>query len=67
MLWLTLRPVYKQYRVTNEVIRGAARRFSWMTVVDLTIVWRISTVHIPELLDELCHLLVKYNRSQRVV
>lgn len=34
VLWLTLRPVYKQYRITNEVIRGAARRFPWMTVVD---------------------------------
>lgn len=34
VLWLTLRPVYKQYRITNEVIRGAARRFPWMTVVN---------------------------------
>jgi hypothetical protein len=34
VLWLTLRPVYKQYRITNEVIRGASRRFSWMKVVD---------------------------------
>lgn len=34
VLWLTLRPVYKQYRVTNEVIRGAARKFDWMTVVN---------------------------------
>lgn len=34
VLWLTLREVYKQYAITNEVIRGAARRFSWMTVVD---------------------------------
>jgi hypothetical protein len=34
VLWLTLRPVYKQYRITNEVIRGASHRFSWMKVVD---------------------------------
>lgn len=33
-LWLTLRPVYKTYRITNEVIRGAARKYPWMTVVD---------------------------------
>jgi len=33
-LWLTLRPVYKQYRITNEVIRGAARKFPWVKVVD---------------------------------
>jgi hypothetical protein len=32
-LWLTLRPVYKQYRITNSVIRGASHRFSWMKVV----------------------------------
>lgn len=34
VLWLTLRPVYKQYRITNEVIRGAAHRFPWMKVVE---------------------------------
>lgn len=34
VLWLTLRPVYKQYRITNEVIRGAARKFPWMKIVD---------------------------------
>ncbi len=34
VLWLTLRPVYQQYRITNEVIRGAASRFPWMTVVN---------------------------------
>ena len=33
VLWLTLRPVYKQYRYTNEVIRGAANRWPFMTVV----------------------------------
>jgi hypothetical protein len=32
-LWLTLRPVYKQYRITNSVIRGASHRYPWMTVV----------------------------------
>ena len=37
-LWLTLRPVWggansKQYRITNSVIRGAAHRFPWVTVV----------------------------------
>lgn len=34
VLWLTLRPVYKQYRITNQVIRGASHRFRWMKVVD---------------------------------
>ncbi|HLX33357.1 MAG TPA: hypothetical protein VKR79_11445 [Gaiellaceae bacterium] len=34
VLWLTLREVYKQYAITNEVIRAAARKFPWMTVVD---------------------------------
>jgi hypothetical protein len=34
VLWLTLRPVYQQYRITNEVIRAAARQFPWMTVVN---------------------------------
>jgi hypothetical protein len=33
VFWLTLRPVYDQYRITNSVIRGASHRFSWMTVV----------------------------------
>jgi hypothetical protein len=33
VLWLTLRPAYSYYRVTNSVIRGASHRFSWMTVV----------------------------------
>jgi hypothetical protein len=33
VLWLTLRPVNQQYRITNSVIRGASHRFSWMTVV----------------------------------
>ena len=34
VFWLTLRPVYKQYRITNEVIRGAARRWPFMTVAN---------------------------------
>jgi hypothetical protein len=34
VLWLTLRPVYQQYRITNEVIRGTAGKFPWMRVVD---------------------------------
>ena len=33
VFWLTLRPVYQQYRITNSVIRGASHRFSWMTVL----------------------------------
>ena len=34
VLWLTLRPVYQQYRITNQVIRGASHRFPWMTVTN---------------------------------
>jgi hypothetical protein len=34
VLWLTLRAVNKQYRLTNEVIHGASARFRWMTVLD---------------------------------
>jgi hypothetical protein len=34
VLWLTLRPVYQQYRITNSVIRGASHRWPFMTVVD---------------------------------
>jgi len=34
VLWLTLRAVYEQYVLINEVIRGAAARFRWMTVLD---------------------------------
>jgi hypothetical protein len=33
VLWLTLRPVYKQYRITNGVIRGASHRWPFMTVI----------------------------------
>jgi len=33
-LWLTLRPVYKQYRYTNEVIRGASHRWPFMTDIN---------------------------------
>jgi hypothetical protein len=43
-LWLTLRAVYKQYAVTNQVIRGASRRFSWMTVLD----WNSYSKNHPE-------------------
>jgi hypothetical protein len=34
VLWLTLRAINKQYRLTNEVIHGASARFRWMTVLD---------------------------------
>lgn len=34
VLWLTLRAVYKQYALVNEVIHGASARFPWMTVLD---------------------------------
>ena len=34
VLWLTLRAVYKQYAITNEVIRGASHKFPWMKVID---------------------------------
>ena len=39
VLWLTLRPIYdqrvsQQYLTTNEVIRGAAHRWPFMTVVN---------------------------------
>lgn len=39
VLWLTLRPVYNgglsdQYLETNGVIRGAAHKFPWVTVVN---------------------------------
>ncbi len=34
VLWLTLREVYKQYAITNEVIRITAHKFPWMKVVD---------------------------------
>jgi hypothetical protein len=34
VLWLTLRGVYEQYRLINEVIHGASARFRWMTVLD---------------------------------
>jgi hypothetical protein len=34
VLWLTLRAVNKQYRLTNEVIHGASGRYPWMTVLD---------------------------------
>jgi hypothetical protein len=34
VLWLTLRAVNQQYRLTNEVIHGASARFRWMTVLD---------------------------------
>ena len=33
-LWLTLRPVYQQYRYTNEVIRGAAHRSPIMWAIN---------------------------------
>jgi hypothetical protein len=34
VLWLTLRAVNQQYRLTNEVIHGASARHPWMTVLD---------------------------------
>jgi hypothetical protein len=39
VLWLTLRPIFndrisQQYRITDSVIRGAAHRWAFMTVVD---------------------------------
>jgi hypothetical protein len=34
VLWLTLRAVYEQYVLINEVIHGASARFRWMTVLD---------------------------------
>jgi hypothetical protein len=34
VLWLTLRAVDKQFRLTNEVIHGASARYRWMTVAD---------------------------------
>jgi lysophospholipase L1-like esterase len=34
VLWQTLRPVYQQYRITNEVIRGTSGKFPWMKVVN---------------------------------
>jgi hypothetical protein len=34
VLWLTLRAVYKQYTLINEVIFGASERFGWMTVLN---------------------------------
>ena len=34
VLWLTLRPISQQYRLTNSVIRGASHRWSIMTVVN---------------------------------
>jgi hypothetical protein len=34
VLWLTLRAINKQYRLTNEVIHGASARYPLMTVAD---------------------------------
>ena len=34
ILWLTLRPVYEQYKVTNEVIRSKSHRWPLVTVVN---------------------------------
>lgn len=34
VLWLTLRPLSQQYRLTNSVIRGASHRWSIMKVVN---------------------------------
>lgn len=34
VLWLTLRPISQQYRLTNSVIRVASHRWSIMTVVN---------------------------------
>ncbi len=34
VLWLTLRAVNQQYRLTNEVIHGASARYPWLTVAD---------------------------------
>ena len=43
VLWLTLRAVNKQYRLTNEVIHGASARFRWMKVLD----WNSYARHRP--------------------
>ena len=34
ILWLTLRPVYQQYKITNEVIRSRSHRWPLVTVVN---------------------------------
>jgi hypothetical protein len=34
VIWLTLRAVYQQYTLINQVISGASARFPWMTVLN---------------------------------